>query len=216
MDQKLVVFDMDNTLILDRFIDVCAEQFKFQQALSLLRHLDKNPVSLTQRIAKFLKDRRRAELIEIADSIPLVPDIVDVVLELKNRSYIIGIISDSYQLITGIIAKKINAEFTMANELLLSEERVTGELNIPLYFQYSPDSVCRHSVCKTHALKYICNVYQSRPENCVVVGDSDNDVCMLKHAGLGIAFCTTSNLVRQSAAKHIDQRSFSELLNFTP
>jgi glucosyl-3-phosphoglycerate synthase len=213
---KLVVFDMDNTLLQDRFIEVCARHYKFEQALSLLRHIDHDPVSLTMRIGWFLKDRKRSELLEIANSIPLVPGIEEVVDNLKKRGYTTGIISDSYQLVTRIVADKINADFELANELQFIGDHITGEVLIPSYFKSTGESSCVHSVCKTNALRYICKAHHANMEDCIVIGDSENDVCMLSHAGLRVAFCTTSELVKSVANKHIVKRSFSELLSFVP
>ncbi len=56
---KMVVFDMDNTILRGRFIDDCAERFNFKQALNLLRQIDHDPVSLTIRIASFLKRQNK-------------------------------------------------------------------------------------------------------------------------------------------------------------
>jgi HAD superfamily phosphoserine phosphatase-like hydrolase len=213
--KKMVVFDMDNTLLRGRFIDTCSQQYNFSQALGLLRQIDHDQVSLTVRIASFLKDRSRSELIDIAEAIPMVEDILTVVNELKKRSFIIGIISDSYQLITDHFAKKLGADFSMGNELQYEGEILTGQVLIPSYFHYSEQSSCKHQVCKTNALRYITNKYRVKLEDCVVVGDSENDVCMIRHAGLGVAFCTTNELLRNVASRHIEQTSFGELLKFT-
>jgi glucosyl-3-phosphoglycerate synthase len=212
--RKMVVFDMDNTLLQNRFIEACAEKFNFKQALSLLRQIDHDQVSLTQRIAYFLKGKKRSELLSIADDIPLVPDIHEVIRQLRDRSYIIGIISDSYHVITEKVAKMIKADFELANELQFVGDHVTGEVLIPSYFHYSGESSCKHQVCKTNALRFICRTYSTQLENCIVVGDSDNDACMLKHAGLGVAFCTTSELLKSVAKKHIEKRAFSDLLTY--
>jgi glucosyl-3-phosphoglycerate synthase len=211
---KMVVFDMDNTLLQGRFIDACAKKFNFTQALALLRQIDHDPVSLTQRIASFLKGKTKADLIEVASTIQLIGDIIEVVNELKKRSFTVGIISDSYQLITEFVAKRINADFWLANELLYNEDRLTGEVLIPSYFHYSEESSCKHQVCKTNALRYVCNKYNVKFENCIVVGDSENDICMIKHAGFGVAFCTTNELLKRVAKKHIEEKAFSELLMY--
>jgi glucosyl-3-phosphoglycerate synthase len=211
---KMVVFDMDNTLLHGRFIDICAEKFNFKQALNLLRQIDHDPVSLTVRIASFLEGKSKSELLEIVAGIDVVEDIVEVVDELKRRSYAIGIISDSYQLVTQFVAKKINADFWMGNELLYQDEILTGQVLIPSYFHYSEESSCKHQVCKTNALRYICKKYGVSLEDCIVVGDSDNDICMVGHAGIGVSFCTTSEMLKNTAKKHIEQRTFNELLSF--
>src|SRR6187455_1400395 len=102
-DNKLVVFDVDNTLLQGRFIDECSERFNFKQALNLLRQIDHDPVSQARRIASFLKGQKKNLLLEVARSIPLIEDVTDVVAELKRRSYKVGIISDSYQVVTKLV-----------------------------------------------------------------------------------------------------------------
>jgi glucosyl-3-phosphoglycerate synthase len=214
VEKKMVVFDMDNTLLQGRFIDVCAQKFNFKQALTLLRQIDHDPVSLTIRIAGFLKGMKRSDLLQVGWGIQLVEGIEEVVSELKNRSYLVGIISDSYQLIAQDVAKRIGADFWMANELLYEGEFLTGKVLIPSYFCYSTESSCRHQVCKTNALRYITAKYNVGFENCIAVGDSDNDVCMINHAGMGVAYLTKSDLLRKAAHKHINQNSLNELLAY--
>jgi glucosyl-3-phosphoglycerate synthase len=212
--RKMIVFDMDNTLLQGRFIDACAERFNFKQALNLLRQIDNDPVSLTLRIAGFLKGKTKKELLDIVAAIPLVDDIVEVSEELKRRSYIIGIISDSYQLITQHVANRIGADFWLGNELLYEQDKLTGEVLIPSWFHYSEESTCRHQACKTNALRYICRKYNMELKDCIVVGDSENDICMVQHAGIGVAFCSTSEWLKSVAEKHIEKKKFAELLAY--
>jgi len=55
--------------------------------------------------------------------------------------------------------------------------------------------------------------YNIKKENCIAIGDSINDLCMIKVAGLGIAFCSKDELVNHHADVVISQTSFDELLN---
>lgn len=211
----MVVFDMDNTLLQRRFIDTCAEQFNFSQALNLLRSIDKNQISLTVRIASFLHGKKKSELIDVVEQIPLVDDCVKVIAELKQRGYRIGILSDSYQVITDHMAKKIGADFSFANELQFSNETSTGEVLIPSLFHYSDTSLCRHQICKTNALLHACHKYNLKMKDCTVIGDSDSDVCMVRHAGQGVALGSASGELVEVASRHISDRRFADLLNFT-
>ncbi|HYC29149.1 MAG TPA: glycosyl transferase family 2, partial [Chitinophagaceae bacterium] len=83
--RKMVVFDMDNTVLQGKFIDVCAKKYNFRQALALLKNIDKNSISLAKRIGSFLKAKPVQELVRIADEIPVVRDIPEVIDELKQR-----------------------------------------------------------------------------------------------------------------------------------
>lgn len=214
--RKMVVFDMDNTVLQGKFIDVCAKRYNFRQALALLKNIDKNSISLAKRIGSFLKAKPVQELVRVVDEIPVVRDIPEVIKELKQREYTVGIISESYDLITSHIAKKIGADFYLSYQLQQIEDISTGEVTIPNYFQYSELSSCDHPVCKTNALRHVCMQQNVSLQNCIVVGDSESDLCMLSHAGVGVAFCTSSELLKKMAGKHITTPAFTELLEYAP
>jgi glucosyl-3-phosphoglycerate synthase len=209
---KMAIFDMDNTILIGRTIDECAKAFGFTAKLEDLRERETDPIILTKRIGLLLKGRTMDELLNIASNIEMVPDIKEVVKELKNRGYIIGIISNSYTLVTNFVRQKIGADFTYANQLEFFEGKATGEVNLPSYFFGSPDSVCGHAFCKTNALQHACEKYNVRLENCIVIGDSRDDRCMVGHSGKGIAFCTKDELLETIAYKNIREQSFHSLL----
>jgi phosphoserine phosphatase len=93
----------------------------------------------------------------------------------------------------------------LAYNLEFFEGKTTGEVNPPYYFFGSPESICGHSFCKTNALQYACEKYICAFKNCIVVGDSIDDRCMVGHAGKGVAFCTNDELLEKMAVQ-IDQR----------
>jgi glucosyl-3-phosphoglycerate synthase len=212
--RKMIVFEMDNTILQGRFIDTCAKKYNFRQALALLQNIDKNSISLTKRIASFLKGKSVQELEKVADDMPMVKDMHEVMQQLKQRNYIIGIITDSYQVVAQHIAQRIGADFYLSYELEVNEGSATGGVCIPSHFYYSEKSSCDHPVCKTNALRYVCELQGVSMHNCIVVGDSENDLCMVRHAGLGVAFCTSSELLRAVAPKKITKPEFSELLEY--
>jgi len=209
---KMAIFDMDDTILQGRFIDACAAAFGFTAKLEDLRAREKDAIILTKRIGAFLKGRTMDELLHVASQIEMVSDIKEVIKELKNRGYIIGIISNSYTLITNFVRQKIGADFSYANQLEFFEGKVTGEINLPSYFFGSPESVCGHSYCKTNALQYACEKYNVPLKSCIVVGDSRDDRCMVGHAGKGVAFCTKDELLETIAFKNIRENSFQSLL----
>ena len=209
---KMAIFDMDDTILQGRFIDACATAFGFTAKLEDLRAREKDAIILTKRIGAFLKGRTMDELLHVASQIEMVSDIKEVIRELKNRGYIIGIISNSYTLITNFVRQKIGADFSYANQLEFFEGKVTGEINLPSYFFGSPESVCGHSYCKTNALQYACEKYNVPLKSCIVVGDSRDDRCMVGHAGIGVAFCTKDELLETIAFKNIRENSFQSLL----
>ncbi len=210
---KLVVFDMDNTLLKGRFIDACADTFGFRTELMNIRSTETDVIITTKRIATLLKNKTISQLIAVADTIEVVEGTEKIITELKNRGYIVGIISDSYDCITNHVKNKLGMDFSLSNELEFSKSICTGEVKIPSFLFSNPASLCKHSLCKTNALLTILDKYQIKRENTIAIGDSMNDLCMIKEAGLGIAFCSKDELVNHHADLVIHQPNFSELLN---
>lgn len=210
---KLVVFDMDNTILRGRFIDKSADTFGFKKELMEIRSSETHIIAMTKRIAILLKGKSFSEIIAVADAIPIIDGTKEIVSELKNRGYIVGIISDSYDCITNHIRIKLGMDFSLSNELEFSKSFCTGEVKIPSFLFSNPASLCKHSICKTNALLSVLDKYNIKRENCIAIGDSINDLCMIKEAGLGIAFCSKDELVNHHADVVISNPSFTELLN---
>jgi phosphoserine phosphatase SerB len=212
---RMAIFDMDDTILKGRTIDEFAKEFGFTAKLEDLREREKDPIILTKRIGLLLKGRTMDELLNIASRIEMVPDIKDVVATLKKRGYIVGIISNSYTLITNYVRQKIGADFSYANQLEFFEGKLTGEVGLPSYFFGSPDSLCGHAYCKTNALVNACEKFNVPLKNCIVVGDSRDDRCMVGHAGKGFAFRTKDEVLETIADTNIREDSFQSLLTLT-
>ncbi|HLP50240.1 MAG TPA: HAD-IB family phosphatase [Chitinophagales bacterium] len=210
---KLIAFDMDNTLLKGRFIDVCADKFGFKKELMNMRASESDAVLMTKHIATLLKGKPISELIAIADELEIIKGTREIVQEFKAKGYIVGIISDSYDCITNHIKNKLGMDFSLSNELEFSKSICTGEVKIPSFLFNNAKSICKHSLCKTNALLSILEKYNIAIENSVTIGDSLNDLCMIKESGLGISFCSTNELLNHHADVVIEDASFDRLLS---
>jgi HAD superfamily phosphoserine phosphatase-like hydrolase len=211
---KLVVFDMDSALLQHRFIDVCAKEFNFYQALTLLRQIDQDAVSLANRTASFLTGKNIQQLHEISNMIPLVKDVDMVVEELKARGCIVGIISDCYQAVVETIGKRIKVDFSLGYELCLQGNYITGELRIPSCFEYADESTCRHRTCKSNALTFLCAKYSIPLHHSIAVGDAENDACLANHAGMHFPLSTSNGLFTEVAKRQLAEQSLRDLLMY--
>jgi glucosyl-3-phosphoglycerate synthase len=209
--RRMIIFDTDNTILEGRFINRCADLFGFKDQLIELWQKEKDPIILTKRIGRLLKGRSMDELLEVAENIPMVQDIREVVDAYKQEGFIVGIISNSYLLITNYVKQQLKADFSIAHKLEYVEGRATGEVQLPSYFFASADPLCTHGYCKTHAMQAACKKYNVAAKNCIVVGDSMDDLCMILSAGKGFAFRPT-DLLREQPLEQIDERSFRRLL----
>lgn len=212
--QKIAFFDMDDTILKGRFIDTCAKTHEFQNELMDLRLKYHDTVTLSKKIAALLKGLNISQVIGIADAIPIVPDIVEVVKKLKAKGYIVGIISDSYDCVANHIKNKIGADFSLANELEFSKSVATGEIKIPSFFFAHKQSVCQHSICKTNAVLHFAEPYDISLQNCIAIGDSANDICMVKNVGVGFSFCSKNSMLKYAADYCINKASFKSMLKY--
>ena len=48
----------------------------------------------------------------------------------------------------------------------------------------------------------------------VASGDSEYDACMVRYAGIGVAFCPTSDVLRFAADRVIEPRDLTQILGF--
>lgn len=45
-------------------------------------------------------------------------------------------------------------------------------------------------------MRFITEQYKIALSDILAVGDSENDICMVRFAGIGVAFCTTHQMLR--------------------
>jgi glucosyl-3-phosphoglycerate synthase len=194
------VFDMDNTLIKGSFIHQLAKAKGFEKELGDIVVQNNNDFMRTKRIAQLLKGIPYAEMLAVVDEIPLVEDAEQVIAAFRERGYVCGIISDSYDCIAHHIKVKLNMDFALANELEFSKSVATGEVKIPSYY------------CKSNVLMHVASNYGIELKNSIAVGDAENDICMFNAAGIGVAFNARSKMVEQFADVVVVAGSFAKII----
>lgn len=210
--KKMIIFDMDNTILLGSFISTAADAFNFRSELVKIVTGTDNPYLRTKSIAKLMAGKSLDQILSVVDSIGIVKDAVEVMEELKKRGYIIGIISDSYDIVTNHIKNKLRINFSIANELEFSRSIATGEVKVPSYFFRLSESNCQHDICKSNVLLQIAEKYSVDIANIIAVGDSENDICLVRESGIGISFCSDNKMLNIVADKVITEKSFKPIL----
>jgi phosphoserine phosphatase SerB len=211
--EKMIIFDMDNTLLEGSFIITAADEFKFKDELIKIVTENSNPYTRTKSIARLLKNRSFNEILEVVDKIKIIDDAADVIRELKKKGYICGIISDSYDIVTNHLKNKLKMDFSIANELEFSKSVATGEVKVPSALMRNKHSKCNHDFCKSNVLFELAEKYKIDVKNIIAVGDSENDICLVKESGIGIAFCSKNNYLNLVADRIITEKSFVKILD---
>ena len=210
---KMIIFDMDNTILEGSFITAAAEEFNFRDELIRIVTEYGNPYTRTKSIARLLKHRSFDEILKVADSIRIIEDAPYVIKELKEKGYICGIISDSYDVVTNHLKNKLKMDFSIANELEFSKSIATGEVKVPSAFMKNKHSKCNHDFCKSNVLFQVAEKYQVDIKNIISVGDSENDICLIRESGIGVAFRSQNNYLNMVADMIISEKSFVKILD---
>jgi phosphoserine phosphatase len=188
MKFKLVLFDMDGTLLDGRSIYSFAEENNFKDKLLEILESNLEPYKKSIKIAKFLKGLDSRELLKIFRRIPLQKNAKKVAKKIKERNIVSAIVSDSYQFIAEDLKRRLGFDYAFANNLIIRENIVTGELIIQNKAKMRCDSGEIYSICKGWMLDQMCHRLKIKREEVIAIGNGVVDIGMIKKAGLGIAF----------------------------
>ena len=195
---KLVMFDMDGTLIDGRSIFVFSEKKGFKDKLLRSLQSDKEPYEKTIEIAQFLHGTSSIELLEIFRKIPLHNNVEKVAQKLREKNVKTAVVTDSYQFIADDLKKRLHFDYAFANNLIIEQGIITGKININNSNLKRCETGVIYSICKGLVLDQLYTMLNITPAEVIAVGDGVVDIGMIKKAGLGIAY-NASEQVQKNA-----------------
>lgn len=211
---RLALFDMDGTLFDGRFVVELARRTSREAKLArFLDRYDLTPEKRAHSIAKIFAGVQADVFAETAKAIPLVPGAVEAVVGLRKRGYRVGIVSDSYQVAAEIARRRVFSDFALSNVVEFRKGRATGIVTLAPTMR--GDAVGRRAYDKLNALRFLTKRMEIPLEHVLAAGDGENDIGMLRAAGLSFAFRRKSDRVRR-AARHTIHRRLDALLRFVP
>jgi phosphoserine phosphatase len=214
--QKMVIFNLDEAIFMQDYLEVATEAFDCEVSFRQIREHYSDPVTILEHTAALFRDRNLIELLEVADAIPIVPDIKAVVHELKKRGYACGIITDGFECVARHIKNKLGMDFVFANRLHLYDSVATGELTIPEYFLQQPESDTTDTLpkyTKNSILEYIRHKYHVTPQNVIYVGSGADGSNLLRTSGIGVVYDSQAPGIEKIADKLITGPYLSPLLD---
>ncbi|WP_269532870.1 HAD-IB family phosphatase [Chitinimonas sp. BJYL2] len=195
---KLALFDMDGTLLEGRFIEHLAAAAGLDKVLAeLLDHHELDAATRTASIARALQGVPKDLFVKVAKSIPLQAGAVEAVVALRRQGYRVGLVTDSYFIAADIVRKRVFADFAVAHVLSFSNGEATGEIRINDLFRHEQGCMA-HPICKRNVLVHLEDFSGMPFRHSLMVGDGDNDICLIRSVHQGFAYRPRSPLVRMA------------------
>ena len=190
--KRLVVMDVDSTLIQGEVIELlaehagCAEEMARVTEATMRGELD-FAESLRQRV-ETLAGLDASVLHAVRDRLPLAPGARTLVRTLKRLDYRFAIVSGGFTQVTDELVRLLGIDYSAANTLEIADGRLTGRLLGPIVDRAG----------KAAALERFAEQAGVPISQTVAIGDGANDLDMIATAGLGIAF-NAKPVLRQAA-----------------
>jgi phosphoserine phosphatase len=179
---RLVVMDVDSTLLQDEVIDLLAARAGCAAQVSAL-----TAAAMGGQIDYAQSLRRRVELLagldacvvrDLPDSLRLAPGARTLLRTLKRLGYRCGVVSGGFTQVTDWLTAELGLDFAAANTLQIAGGRLTGRITGQLVDRPG----------KERMLRLFADQAGVPLSQTVAVGDGANDLDMISAAGLGIAF----------------------------
>ena len=199
-DMRLIVMDIDSTLINEEVIDLLGEEagvgarvaqiteramrgeLDFRQALE-------ERVGLLTGLDKSVFDRTFAR-------VTFTPGALELVEAAHTRGWKVGVVSGGFHEVADRIVAAAGIDYCLANRLEVVDGRLTGRLAAEIVTKER-----KLEALRTWAAELGLSMGQT-----VAMGDGANDIPMIQAAGTGIAFCAKPK-TQAAAPHHIDERN---------
>ena len=181
--KRLLVADMDSTIIEQECIDELAGEAGIGEAVSAITDRAMNGVidfedAVRERVG--LLAGLPEETLEKVwnERVTFTPGAEALVRTMSEAGARTVLISGGFTEFTRRVADRIGFHEHHANELLCADGKLTGEVGMPILGRDS----------KRRILSELLERHGLRPEDAIAVGDAANDLAMIQLAGCGVAF----------------------------
>ena len=180
--KRIVLLDMDSTLIQQEVIDLLALKAGVGDKVSQITEKAMRgeldfAQSLSQRVG-LLAYRSQEILQQVASEITLTPGARTLVRTLHRLGHKVGVVSGGFLDVIEPLLKELEIDYYQANKLEIANGKLTGNLTGKIVDRQA----------KADSLKEFAKQEGVALSQTIAIGDGANDLGMLEVAGLGIAF----------------------------
>jgi phosphoserine phosphatase len=180
--KRLVIMDMDSTLIQQEVIDLLAAHAGKSDEVKEITKLAMNgeiefKEALTQRV-QLLAGLPETIFEKVRTELTLSPGAESLIETLHKIGHKVGVVSGGFIEVIEPLLKKLNIDYSKANSLEIINGKLTGKLVGAVVDRLG----------KRKALEEFAAREKIPLEQTVAIGDGANDIDMLATAGLGVAY----------------------------
>ena len=180
--KRIVLLDMDSTLIQEEVIDLIAEKFGVgAKVVAITDRAMRGEIdfstSLKERVA-LLAGADISILNEVKNEITLTPGARTLIRTLHRLGHKVGVVSGGFLDVIEPLLNELNIDYYRANKLEAKDGKLTGAITGAII-----DREAKANALRDFADKEGVGLAQT-----IAIGDGANDLGMLEIAGLGIAF----------------------------
>ncbi|MBN8229167.1 phosphoserine phosphatase SerB [Corallococcus macrosporus] len=203
--KRMVVMDMDSTLIRIEVIDELARAYGVHAKVAAITEramhgeMDYDE-SLRQRVA-LLAGLDARVLHDLAANLPLTEGAETLIRVLRRLGYRTAVISGGFSVAAEALQKRLGIDFAYSNALEVQDGKLTGRTVGTIV----------NARRKAELLETLAKQEGILLEQVIAVGDGANDLLMLEKAGLGIAFRAKPKL-REAADTSISAGGLDTIL----
>ena len=203
--KRIVLLDMDSTLIQQEVIDLLADKCGVGKEVaaiteSAMRGELDFVASLTTRV-KLLAGADAAVIQSVKAGITLTPGARTLIRTLHKLGHKVGVVSGGFLDVIEPLLQELKIDFYRANKLEIIDGKLTGNLIGSII-----DRTAKAEALREFAAAENVNLAQT-----IAIGDGANDLEMLEIAGLGIAF-NAKPAVRAAADSSINSPYLDSVL----
>lgn len=203
--KRLIVMDMDSTLIQVEIIDELAKEAGVGKRVAAITHRAMNgeisfQKSLRERM-RLLKGLPVKVLNKVYRRMPYTVGAKALISFLKRSGYRTAIISGGFDYFTSRVKESLQLDYAYSNQLEIKEGLLTGKV-IGEIVDGKKKAMLMEKIAEKEGIHL---------DQVVAIGDGSNDLPMITRAGLGIAF-NAKPRVREAAHFSITQKRLDSIL----
>jgi phosphoserine phosphatase len=207
MKYRLILFDVDSTLIKQEVIDLLADKSGHgREVQEITARAMRGEIDFAQALSKrvsLLKGLPESVFTEVLNQISFAEGFDELFSYLRKNGFLVGAVSGGFHNVLDKLFAQLQLDFLKANVLEVVDGKLTGKIT----------AAPVDRLAKAQALREFAALHKIELENTVAVGDGANDLEMIELAGLGVSYMG-KEILKSRADLHLDRPGLNGLIQY--